>query len=193
MELWNKLLELRKKNGFSQEQLAEKLGVSRQTISKWELNESSPDLKQAKELSKIFKVSIDELVNNDVSNIIIEKISNTERLAQLTIKIIKGIGILIVVTIVLGIIYSLFHTEAWFTGEGRQFKCSLGNQSYDIEIWSYNDGEHDKNKSYKNYWSCPNCDLEQLTNIKKYINYNDLNETQVLINAYFESLNGTCK
>ena len=132
-------------------------------------------------------------MNNDVSNIIIEKISNTERLAQLTIKIIKGIGILIMVVIVLGIIYSLFHTEAWFVGEERQFKCNLDNQSYDIVLYSYNDGDYNKNKGYKNYWSCSNCNLEQLTNIKKYINYNDLNETQVFINAYFESLGGTCK
>jgi transcriptional regulator with XRE-family HTH domain len=193
MELGNKLLELRKSKGFSQENLAEKLKVSRQTISKWELNESSPDLKQAKQLSEIFKVSLDELVNNDVSNIIIEKISNTERLAQLTIKIIKGIGVLVAVAILLGIIYSLFHTEAWFVGEGRQFKCSIAKESYNIEMWSYNDGEYNKNKGYKNYWSCLNCNLEQLTNIKKYINYNDLNETQALINAYFESLGGTCK
>lgn len=193
MDLGKKFLDLRKNSGFSQEELAEKLGVSRQTISKWELNESSPDLKQAKELSRIFKVSLDELINNDVSNIIIEKISNTERLAQLTIKIIKAIGILIVVAILLGIIYSLFHTEAWFVGEERQFKCNLDNQSYDIVLNSYNDCDYNNNKGYKNSWSCSNCNLEQLTNIKKYINYNDLNETQVFINAYFESLGGTCK
>ncbi len=193
MDLGKKLLELRKSNGFSQEELAEELYVSRQTISKWELNESSPDLKQSKELSRIFKVSLDELVNNDIKDILTEKISNTERLAQLTIKIIKGIGILIVVAIVLGIIYSLFHTEAWLVGEERKFKCNLGKQSYDIVIGSYNDDDHNKNKGNKSYWSCPNCNLEQLTNIKKYINYNDLNETQVFINAYFQSLGGTCK
>jgi rubredoxin len=95
--------------------------------------------------------------------------------------------------IVLAIVYSLIHTEAWFTGEERQFKCSLGGKLYNIEIGTYNADEHNKNNGYKNYWSCPNCNLEQLTNIKKYINYNDLNETQVFINAYFESLGGTCK
>ena len=50
MEIGKKIMELRKKNGFSQEELAEKVGVARQTISKWELSETSPDLKQAKEL-----------------------------------------------------------------------------------------------------------------------------------------------
>ena len=64
MEFGKKLFELRKQKNLSQEQLAEKMGVARQTISKWELGETSPDLKQAKELSKIFNVSLDELVGN---------------------------------------------------------------------------------------------------------------------------------
>jgi transcriptional regulator with XRE-family HTH domain len=192
MDLGNKLLELRKNSGFSQENLAEKLEVSRQTISKWELNESSPDLKQAKELSRIFKVSLDELVNNDMSDIIIEKISNTERLAKLTIKIIKGIGISILVAIILGIIYLLVHTEAWFIGGSGQFMCSIDKKSYNVEIWSYDDNSHNKNDGYKNHWSCSDCDLDLLTNIKKYINYDDLNETGMFITAYFKSLGGTC-
>ena len=49
MEIGNKILELRKKANLSQEQLAEKINVTRQTISKWELNETTPDIKQAKE------------------------------------------------------------------------------------------------------------------------------------------------
>ena len=61
MSIGEKILNLRKKANLSQEQLAEKLGVTRQTISNWELNESSPDLKQGKELSKIFHVSLDDL------------------------------------------------------------------------------------------------------------------------------------
>lgn len=73
MEIGNKILELRKKNTFSQEQLAEKMGVARQTISKWELGETSPDLNQAKELSKIFNISLDELTNNDIKDILITK------------------------------------------------------------------------------------------------------------------------
>ena len=81
MEIGNKILEFRKKENLSQEQLAEKMDVTRQTISKWELNETAPDIKQAKELSKIFKISLDELTNNDVNSLVIEKISNTEKLA----------------------------------------------------------------------------------------------------------------
>ena len=93
MEIGNKIMELRKKNNLSQEDLAEKVGVARQTISKWELGETSPDLKQSKELSKIFNVSLDELVDNDIKDILIERTSNTEKLAGLIIKILKIIGI----------------------------------------------------------------------------------------------------
>ncbi len=64
MNIGKNILKLRKKQALSQEQLAEKVGVTRQTISNWELEESSPDIKQAKELSKIFNVSLDQLVNN---------------------------------------------------------------------------------------------------------------------------------
>ena len=55
MEIGNKIMELRKKSGLSQEDLAAKVGVARQTISKWELGETSPDMEQAKRISKIFR------------------------------------------------------------------------------------------------------------------------------------------
>ena len=93
MELGNKILKKKKKENLSQEQLAEKLDVTRQTISKWELNETTPDIKQAKELSKIFKVSLDELTDNDIKNIMEEKISNTEKLAGLVLRVSKWLGI----------------------------------------------------------------------------------------------------
>jgi DNA-binding XRE family transcriptional regulator len=48
MNLGKKIIELRKKENMSQEELAEKIDVTRQTISKWELEETSPDIKQAK-------------------------------------------------------------------------------------------------------------------------------------------------
>lgn len=64
MNIGQNILNLRKSAKFSQEQLAEKMGVTRQTISNWELEESSPDLKQAKELSKIFNVSLDDLAGD---------------------------------------------------------------------------------------------------------------------------------
>ena len=58
---------LRKKSGYSQEKLAEKVGVSRQTLSKWELGDSLPDIISSSRLAEIFDISLDELVDGDVS------------------------------------------------------------------------------------------------------------------------------
>lgn len=62
MELGNRIYELRKKKGMSQEALADKLNVTRQTISKWELSESTPDLEKLVAIHDLFQVSLDELV-----------------------------------------------------------------------------------------------------------------------------------
>ena len=63
MKFNEKLIELRKKAGLSQEELGYKLNVTRQTVSKWELGQTTPDMDKLTELSKIFNVSVDELVN----------------------------------------------------------------------------------------------------------------------------------
>lgn len=89
MKLGEKILELRKKNGFSQEQLGEKINVTRQTISNWELGETSPNPEQLKLLSKVLNVSIDELLDNDIQSVLVEKVSNTEKLAGLVLKVLK--------------------------------------------------------------------------------------------------------
>ena len=101
MNLGKKIAELRKKNNLSQEELADKVGVARQTISKWEICDTTPDINQVKIISKIFNISIDELVDNDINNLIVEKISNTEKLAGITIKILKVFGIMLIVFITL--------------------------------------------------------------------------------------------
>ncbi len=66
MSLGNHLFQARKKRGFSQEEVAEKLGVSRQTISKWETDETLPDIRQSKRLAVLYGVSLDELVTFDM-------------------------------------------------------------------------------------------------------------------------------
>ena len=60
------LFQARKKKGLSQEETAEKLGVSRQTISKWETDETLPDIRQAKRLAVLYGVTLDELVDYDL-------------------------------------------------------------------------------------------------------------------------------
>ena len=59
----DRLVELRKNAGYSQEELADTIGVSRQAVSKWERCESSPDTDNLIELARLYKVSLDELIN----------------------------------------------------------------------------------------------------------------------------------
>lgn len=66
MNLGNNLFHARKKCGLSQEEVAEKLGVSRQTISKWETDETIPDIYQSKKMAKLYKISLDSLIEFDV-------------------------------------------------------------------------------------------------------------------------------
>ena len=66
MILADKIIELRKKNGWSQEELADKLGVSRQAVSKWEGAQAVPDMNRVLKLSEIFGVSTDFLLKDEL-------------------------------------------------------------------------------------------------------------------------------
>lgn len=65
IEVANRLVDFRKKNGLSQEQLAEKIGVSRQAVSKWERSEASPDTDNLILLARLYNVSLDDLLKTD--------------------------------------------------------------------------------------------------------------------------------
>ena len=60
-----RLVKLRKKNGFSQEVLADKIGVSRQSVSKWERAEASPDTDNLIALAELYNITIDEMLYDD--------------------------------------------------------------------------------------------------------------------------------
>ena len=66
MDLGNHLFHARKESGLSQEEVAEKLGVSRQTVSKWETDETVPDIRQSKKMAVLYKMSLDELIDFDI-------------------------------------------------------------------------------------------------------------------------------
>ncbi len=65
IEIANRLVNLRKENGLSQEQLAEKIGVSRQAVSKWERSEASPDTDNLIMLARLYQISLDELLRTE--------------------------------------------------------------------------------------------------------------------------------
>lgn len=68
MKLGDKIYELRKKSGLSQEELGAKLNVTRQTVSKWELNQTIPDTDKLMEISKLFGLSLDELAGAETKS-----------------------------------------------------------------------------------------------------------------------------
>lgn len=73
MELGQRLYELRKKKGLSQEQVADILDVTRQTISKWETGQTYPDYEKLVPISKLYEISLDELANNTAEDNLYEK------------------------------------------------------------------------------------------------------------------------
>ena len=86
MSLGNNLFQARKKVGLSQETVAEKLGVSRQTVSKWETDETVPDIYQTKKLAKLYNLTLDELIEFDIDVKEIEEViknTNEEKEAKI--------------------------------------------------------------------------------------------------------------
>ncbi len=87
MNLSEKLYSLRKKNGLSQEQLAEKLNVSRQAISKWESGTAVPETEKLIAISNYFNVSIDYMVKDEIS------LTDTDTVDKGKDTIVKYIGL----------------------------------------------------------------------------------------------------
>ena len=182
--LGENIYKLRKEKKLSQEQLAEQIGVSRQTISNWELNETSPNPEQLKLLSKTLNISIDKLLNNDYENILEEKLSNTEKLAGIIIKLLKILGILFIILLIIDIIaFILFASTGKITNEASRVTtiCEIEDKKYEIEFGS------DK------YFNCDNCSKKIEKDVKELIDFNNIDKSINNIEEYFESNNGICK
>lgn len=107
MKFNERLIELRKKKGLSQEELGYKLNVTRQTVSKWELGQTTPEMDKLVEMSKIFNISVDELINESEATtnqkpVIEDQPIGKEGTKEKNIKIII-IGALIIVIVLIAI------------------------------------------------------------------------------------------
>lgn len=102
MDLSLKLQELRKKNHLSQEELAEKLAVSRQSVSKWEAGQTSPEMKKIIMLSEIFDVPTDYLLKEELESPELVQYANTPkpRLSKKSIVISLLLGVALLFCIV---------------------------------------------------------------------------------------------
>ncbi len=99
MELGNKIKYYRGEKELSQEELAERVYVSRQTISNWENNKSYPDINSIVLLSEIFEISIDNLIKGDVE--LMKKEINSEEVKKLNFYATMMVILMLVVTILL--------------------------------------------------------------------------------------------
>ena len=113
MKFNEKLIELRRKEGLSQEELGYKLNVTRQTVSKWELGQTTPEMDKLVEMSKIFNISVDELINesNVTTNenpIIEDQPIGNESPKKNKIVIIIVVALIIVVVLIIARMFTAF-------------------------------------------------------------------------------------
>ena len=188
MKFGDKLLHLRKENKMTQEELAEKLKVTRQTISNWELGETKPDIEQLKEMSKLYKVSLDELMDNGLKEVLTEKVTNVEKLAGLIYKIVKVLLFIflgVFVLIMVAIVSFSFRRATPLTHESiteATINCHLNGEDYTYYI-KYGDN----NRIIE---AGGNGELINILDLDKY-SYQD----QVFdkIKAYIKNNGGTCE
>lgn len=118
MKFNEKLVKLRKENLLSQEELAEKLGVTRQTISKWELEQTTPDMDKLTQIAKLFNVSVDELLNEADEPTKTNKASDKNNNKKNTAIVI--ILIIVLIFVLGGVGISIFNKPANSVENGKE-------------------------------------------------------------------------
>lgn len=183
MELGNTILKYRKKCNLSQEDLAKEIGVTRQTISKWELDETSPDLKQAIKLARIFGISIDELANEcKIKEKSDQKLSIIFKIIKI-ISITLGIIIFVISTYIIISTYTKDYFSASVSGQGISTYCDYQGTVTAYEVWRY----FDTNQIILNTSN------EEIRN--KFKTYDYTNEQKMLVEIvkYIEANGGDCE
>ena len=167
--------------------MGELVGVARQTISKWELGETSPDIKEAKTLAQIFHVTLDELVDNDIKKITKERKSNTEKLATLILlisKIFLGITIFILIIIVPLKLYLKYRFK---NSQSRELEtsiyCKLYGEEHGVTINYYENSDLPISISSDGYF-------EDILHISQ---YDYAHQMLNVINDYVKKNGGSCE
>lgn len=153
MNFGEKLTNLRKQKGLSQEELGEKLDVTRQTISKWELGQTSPDAGKLTEIAKFFEVGVNELTNEE------EDIINKEDTKQEGKKSSVGaiVFIIILILVLLGagfyiarlvFVNSIFNIFDRTTEQAEKMVSTFGN----IVIEAEKNWKEEENE-FRNTWN----------------------------------------
>ena len=188
MKLGDKILELRKKKGLSQEQLGEKIDVTRQTISNWELGVTQPNPDQLKLLSKELSVSIDELLDNNIQNVLIEKVSNTEKISEQTLTKLRHL-IIVIVSIFAVVLLALVLIKIYKKVEDKKYKtreesiyCKIYGEEHSYSIIFQEETGKITTAGGDSYFY----DILDLAK------YDDANQVFNIINDYVKKNGGSC-
>lgn len=184
MKLGENIFQLRKKRGISQEQLGEQINVTRQTISNWELGETSPNPEQLKLLSKTLDVSVDKLLDNEIKEFSPNKTNNHKKLSESILKIIVIVFLIfLLIDIIVFILFTFFSARSEMrkiNGE-YSFICTLDNEDYLYEI--------EYNENYQIINAGGNAYIANHTDVET---YDDANRAKAHIEDWFKEHNGSC-
>ncbi len=189
MKFNERLIELRKKEGLSQEELGYKLNVTRQTVSKWELGQTTPELDKLVEISRIFNISVDELINNseETNNIIRDEtmriddepiVDSENRHKEKSVKAIimialVGVIVLIIIKVVINFTLPLFNV-------------TKTQQNFFERIFSMIEDIFNETKEQKDNINDFNTEID-MSNFSKETS----EESTFLFNRYLNNYNGT--
>lgn len=137
MSFGNNLVNLRKQKGWSQDELADNLNLSRQAISKWENDLSMPDVDNVKKISRVFSVGIDELLNNEVpkDKAVALDINKQDKKDKI-INLIKTIILALVIIYLINVIYKFASLLVIVNGVSAY--QNLNNYHYTITTYDEN-------------------------------------------------------
>ena len=107
MNLSNKIIELRSKNKLTQEELAEKLNVSRQTVSNWETGKCYPDIETLIIMSNKFNISLDELLKDNI-----KMVKEVDKKVKIASKLKYVLTIVLIISILVGVFLVKSNVEA---------------------------------------------------------------------------------
>ena len=185
MELNEKLYELRKKNNWSQEELAEKLNVSRQTISKWESNKAIPELDKLVKLSEIYNITLDELIKNSIQS---DNVTfNSTKKSKKKLKIILIIFLIFIILFIIIFSINMSNRISIITDISKYYKenfQSIGvtKSGYVIENITERD-LNNINENYNKYFYYVSENGEKLVKIQF---YEDINSDNPLKETYID-------
>ena len=106
MELGKKVYNIREEKNISQKQLAKQLGISKTLLNKWETCEEVPNLQYINKLSEVLDISVNDLIDNDIRNLISTKSSNNKEESNI-IFLFKLVGIILLILILIWILFCL--------------------------------------------------------------------------------------